>query len=196
MLWEGRSCTIPSLEVGTAVAAALCIELTLYVTLSLFPPTFQLCGAPIALKPSICLVDCVDSIFWLSVAMSYIPIMESTKCRRRRGAKPNTHAASGEHPKKRKTNPVGEALDRVVPSVDPLQSGPQQEPDVEDDGFTAFVPLDVEYKELTPPPEQLIFSSTHNNANFLQLIHSRHCLHQGDHWRDVVIVCLIWTYME
>ena len=110
-LWEGRSRTIPSLEVGAAVVAGLCIELTLYITLSLFPPTFQLHGAPIALKPSICLVDCIDSIFWLSVAMSYIPIMESTKRRRRRGAKPNTHAASGEHPKKRKTNPVGEVLD-------------------------------------------------------------------------------------
>ena len=87
-------------------------------------------------------------------------------------------------------------LDQVVPSVDPSWSGPQQEPDVEDDGFTAFVPLDIKYKELTPPPEQLIFSSTHNNANFLQSIHGRCCLHQGDHWRDVVIVHLIQTYME
>ena len=122
--------------------------------------------------------------------------MESAKCCRCRGAKPNTHAASGEHLQKRKTNPVGEALDQVVPSVDPSWSGPQQEPDVEDDGFTAFVPLDVEYKELTPPPEQLIFSSTRNNTNFLQSIHSRRRLRQGDHWRDVVIVRLIWTYME
>ena len=84
----------------------------------------------------------------------------------------------------------------MVPSVDPLQSGPQQEPDVEDDGFTAFVPLDVEYKELMPPPEQLIFSSTRNNANFLPSIQSRHHLRLGDHWRDVVIVRLIRTYME
>lgn len=84
----------------------------------------------------------------------------------------------------------------MVPSVDPLRSDPRQEPHVEDDGFTAFVPLDVEYKEPMPPPEQLIFSSTRNNANFLQSIHSRRCLCQGDHWRDVVIVCLIRTYME
>ena len=35
-LWEGRSCTIPLLEVGAAVVAGLCIELTLYIPLSLF----------------------------------------------------------------------------------------------------------------------------------------------------------------
>src|ERR1700677_1066824 len=128
--------------------------------------------------------------------MSFIPIIDSAKHRQRRGANPGTHADSGEHPKKRKTNPVGEALDQVVPSVDPSQSGPQHEPHVEDDGFTAFVPLDVEYKELMPPPEQLIFSLTCNNTNFLQSIHSRRCLCQGDHWRDVVIVHLIRTYME
>ena len=67
---------------------------------------------------------------------------------------------------------------------------------MEDDGFTTFVALDVEYEESTLSPEQHIVHSAPSNAIFLQLIHNKCCLHQGDHWRDVVIVCLIQIYME
>ena len=93
-------------------------------------------------------------------------------------------------------NHVGEVLDRVIPSVGHLHLGPQQEPHAEDGGFTTFVPLEVEYEESMPPPEQCIVCSAPSNAIFLQSIHNKHHLHQCDHWRDVVIVRLIQIYME
>src|SRR5260370_41425772 len=126
--------------------------------------------------------------------MSFIPIMDSAKCRQCKGAKP-AHGAYGQQ-KKRQTSRVGEALDRVIPSVGHSRSGPQQEPHAEDDGFTTFVPLDVEFEESMPPPEQRIVRLAPSNAIFLQSIHNKRHLHQGDHWRDVVIVHLIQIYME
>ena len=93
-------------------------------------------------------------------------------------------------------NCVGEALDQVIPSVGHSHLGPQQEPHAEDDGFTAFVALDVKYEESTLPPEQCIVCLAPSNAIFLQSIHNKCHLHQGDHWRDVVILCLIQIYME